>query len=60
MSERLVGDGLVPLDSALGRHADPERTFAIPAERQWVGHEMGHLELLRRREVYAQLGKWLR
>jgi pimeloyl-ACP methyl ester carboxylesterase len=60
LSERLVGDGLVPLDSALGRHPDPERTFAIPAERQWVGHEIGHLDLLHHPEVYARLGKWLR
>jgi pimeloyl-ACP methyl ester carboxylesterase len=60
VSERLVGDGLVPLDSALGRHPDPERSFEIPAERQWVGREMGHLELLRRPEVYAQIGRWLR
>ena len=59
VSERLVGDGLVPLDSALGRHKDPARTFAIPAGRQWVGHQMGHMELLHRPEVYAQLGKWL-
>jgi pimeloyl-ACP methyl ester carboxylesterase len=60
LGEKLVGDGLVPIDSALGRHADAGRTFAIPAERQWVGHRMGHLELLHRREVYAQLRKWLR
>lgn len=59
LAERLVGDGLVPLDSALGRHQDPARTLAIPHDRQWVGHEMGHLELLGRPEVYAQLGKWL-
>ena len=60
VSERLLGDGLVPLDSALGRHADPARSFEIPPERQWVGREMGHLELLRRPEVYAQIGRWLR
>ena len=60
LSERLVGDGLVPLDSALGRHPDPERTFVIPAERQWVGHEIGHLDLMHHPGVYAQLGKWLR
>ncbi len=59
VSERLVGDGLVPLDSALGRHKDPARTFAIPDGRQWVSHGMGHMELLHRPEVYAQLGKWL-
>jgi pimeloyl-ACP methyl ester carboxylesterase len=60
LSERLIGDGLVPLDSALGRHADPGRTLAIPRTRQWVGHGMGHLELLSRAEVHAQLREWLR
>jgi len=60
VGENLVGDGLVPLDSALGQHEDPARTFPIAPERQWVGHKMGHLELLHRREVYAQLRKWLR
>ncbi len=60
VAERLVGDGLVPLDSALGRHRDAARTLALPEERQWVGYEMGHLELLGRPEVYAQLRKWLK
>jgi pimeloyl-ACP methyl ester carboxylesterase len=60
IAERLVGDGLVPLDSALGRHRDATRTLALPEERQWVGYEMGHLELLGRPEVYAQLRKWLK
>jgi pimeloyl-ACP methyl ester carboxylesterase len=60
LAERLVGDGLVPLDSALGKHADASRTLSIPKERQWVGYEMGHLELLGRPEVYTQLEKWLR
>jgi pimeloyl-ACP methyl ester carboxylesterase len=60
VAERLVGDGLVPLDSALGRHRDAARTLALPDERQWVGYEMGHLELLGRPEVYAQLRKWLK
>jgi pimeloyl-ACP methyl ester carboxylesterase len=60
VAERLVGDGLVPLDSALGRHKDVTRTLALPEDRQWVGYEMGHLELLGRPEVYAQLRKWLK
>ena len=59
LAERLVGDGLVPLDSALGKHADRSRTLALPKERQWIGYEMGHLELLGRPEVYSQLEKWL-
>jgi pimeloyl-ACP methyl ester carboxylesterase len=60
LSERLIGDGLVPLDSALGKHADPARTLAIPRTHQWVGHGMGHLELLSRADVYSQLHEWLR
>lgn len=59
LADKLVGDGLVPLDSALGRHADPSRALHIPKSHQWVGHEMGHLQLLSRPEVYAQLLAWL-
>lgn len=59
VAERLLGDGLVPLDSALGRHADSSRSLAVPKARQWIGHEMRHLELLHRPEVYAQLRAWL-
>jgi pimeloyl-ACP methyl ester carboxylesterase len=59
VAERLLGDGLVPLDSALGRHSDPARNFTLPKQRQWIGYEMGHLELLSRPEVYARLSRWL-
>jgi len=59
LSERLIGDGLVPLDSALGRHADASKSLAIPEDHRWIGYEMGHLELLSRPEVYVQLRKWL-
>jgi hypothetical protein len=58
-THRLLGDGLVPLDSALGRHADPARTLAFRADRQWVGYGMGHLDLLSRPEVHAQIRQWL-
>jgi pimeloyl-ACP methyl ester carboxylesterase len=59
LKDRLLGDGLVPLDSALGRHPDPLRTLAFGADRQWVGHGMNHLDLLSRAEVYEQLRRWL-
>ena len=54
---RLVGDGLVPLDSALGRHADPAR--ALPFDDTWIGYEMSHRELLTRAEVIEQVVRWL-
>jgi hypothetical protein len=55
----LLGDGLVPLDSALGRHADPRLDLAIPPARQWIRYNTGHLELLWQPEVYAQVREWL-
>jgi len=59
LGERLLGDGLVPLDSALGRHSDAARTLKIPRQRQWIAYRMGHMELLERPEVYVQLRAWL-
>ncbi len=59
MADRLIGDGLVPLDSALGRHKDPARTLAIPKNHQWTGFETGHRDLLACPKVYAQLRSWL-
>lgn len=58
-SHRLLGDGLVPLDSALGRHAEPDRCLDFGESRQWVGKGMGHLELLTRAKVWRQISVWL-
>ncbi|MBS0435001.1 MAG: alpha/beta hydrolase [Proteobacteria bacterium] len=59
IKEKLLGDGLVPLDSALGRHADPARALAFAPDRQWIAYGMNHLDLLDRAEVYEQLKTWL-
>lgn len=56
---RLLGDGLVPLDSALGRHAEAARSLAFAPEQQWVSHGVNHMELLGRPEVMTQLLRWL-
>lgn len=55
----LLGDGLVPVDSALGRHKDPERTLAFPKSRQWVGYGMSHFDLLHDPAVFEQIKQWL-
>lgn len=60
LRDRWVGDGLVPLDSALGRHSDAGRSLKIPKRRQWIGYELGHLDLLSDSELYAQLRRWLK
>lgn len=60
IAERLIGDGLVPVDSALGRNNEPSRTLAFPESNRWVGFETGHLGLLGEPAVYAQLRDWLK
>ena len=57
--EHLLGDGLVPIASALGHHADPRLALGIPEERVWIAHETSHLDLLCKPAVYAQLRDWL-
>jgi hypothetical protein len=52
-------DGLVPVESALGRHPRPELTLEFPPDRQWVGLGMNHVDLLSRPEVYDQVRRWL-
>ena len=57
--ERLLGDGLVPLASALGQHDDARRTLPFGKSHQWIGYGMHHLDLLDRGEVYACIRRWL-
>jgi hypothetical protein len=56
---RLLGDGLVPLASALGRHRDPRFTLAFPESHQWIACNMGHFDLLGRPRVYERIHAWL-
>jgi pimeloyl-ACP methyl ester carboxylesterase len=56
---RLVGDGLVPLASALGEHKDPRFALQFPDTHRWVGHGLGHFELLSSPRVFEQVARWL-
>jgi pimeloyl-ACP methyl ester carboxylesterase len=59
LSDWLIGDGIVPLESALGRHANPKLALRFDASRQWVAHDTNHLDLLSRPGVYARIKRWL-
>ncbi len=55
-----LGDGLVPLASALGEHRDPALCLNVPEDRRLVVTSANHWDLLSRTDVYQQLLSWLR
>lgn len=55
----VIGDGLVPLASALGEHADPARRLVVPPDRRLVVTTTNHWGLLNHAGVYAALRRWL-
>lgn len=59
VADRLVGDGLVPLHSALGHHEDPARQLFFAPERQYMAYRTNHIQLLSSPGVQAQLLNWL-
>ncbi len=59
LAQRLTGDGLVPLRSALGQHDDPARTLDFTKTSQAIVYRTNHMELLSSPEVTSQILKWL-
>jgi pimeloyl-ACP methyl ester carboxylesterase len=59
LADRLLGDGLVPLRSALGQHDDPQRSLVFAKPSQWIAYRMNHMELLSSPAVTQQLMEWL-
>jgi pimeloyl-ACP methyl ester carboxylesterase len=55
----LRGDGMVSVDSALGRHRSPQLTLAVPPSHEAIAYGTGHLGLLSSAQVYAALRRWL-
>ncbi|WP_222615318.1 esterase/lipase family protein [Persicimonas caeni] len=59
VTDHVVGDGLVQLDSALGRHEDPKYDLGLDEAHQFVARRCSHLDVLCKPEVYEVLGNWL-
>ena len=60
LADRLIGDGLVPLHSALGHHRDAKRRLDFPKSSQWIAYQTSHMALLSHPDVAAQMLRWLR
>ena len=55
----LLGDGLVPIDSALGRHKRSALDLGLAKSHTWVAPGVHHLQLLSDAAVYRRLLHWL-
>lgn len=59
MAERIVGDGLVPLPSALGQHSEAQQALQFARGSQYVAYRTNHMQLLYSEDVTARLVQWL-
>lgn len=59
MADRLLGDGLVPLHSALGYHAQAALNLPFAQDAQYIAYSTNHLELLGSPAVTRQIVQWL-
>lgn len=59
LADRLIGDGLVPLNSALGVHSDPARNLVFAKSSQLIVYRTNHMALLGSAQVGEQLVVWL-
>jgi hypothetical protein len=59
LKERLLGDGLVPVDSALGAHAGPGGAGLFAPSHRYIAYGTNHLGLIDSKRVYRKLARWL-
>jgi PGAP1-like protein len=59
LADRLIGDGLVPLNSALGVHSDPACNLMFVKSSQMVVYKTNHMAMLGSAQVGEQLVDWL-
>jgi hypothetical protein len=58
-AQHWIGDGLVPLTSALGEHGDPGQALAFARSSRMVVDGAGHFDLLDDARVRRRLLRWL-
>jgi hypothetical protein len=59
LGSTLIGDGLVPLASALGIHRDPALDLGLTEAQRYVATSANHFDLLSREDVYTRVRGWL-
>lgn len=59
LHDRLLGDGLVPLSSALGEHDDPTLSLNFPADSKVTLYSTNHMQLLSSAPAYEAMKTFL-
>jgi pimeloyl-ACP methyl ester carboxylesterase len=59
LQDRLLGDGLVPLASALGEHDDPQLALNFPTARKVTLYSTNHMQLLSAAMAYEAVKRFL-
>lgn len=59
ISDRMLGDGLVPVASALGQHHEGERHLEFEPDKQFICYSCNHMQLLYHPKVTEKLLAWL-
>ena len=59
LAERLLGDGLVPIPSALGQHPQAKHRLVFAKQAQRIVYRVDHWGLLKDPQVTRQLQDWL-
>ncbi|ETR71840.1 MAG: PGAP1-like protein [Candidatus Magnetoglobus multicellularis str. Araruama] len=58
MTDKIIGDGLVPTDSALGKHSTSELCLQFPEDSQWIAYGLNHWDLLYHETIYEKIYQW--
>jgi pimeloyl-ACP methyl ester carboxylesterase len=59
VKSRLLGDGLVPVASALGQHRLKKWSLDIPESQRWIATGTNHMDLLGSMAVCEQISRWM-
>jgi hypothetical protein len=59
ISNKILGDNLVDLKSALGQHKNPDKNLHFKKENIFIAYENNHLDLLNNPKIVDQLKVWL-
>jgi pimeloyl-ACP methyl ester carboxylesterase len=57
--DKLLGDGLVPVTSALGISSNSKQSLSFPAKRHWIAYQTSHMQLLNDKRVFDRIHAWL-